>query len=120
MKPYRADLKQPSRGLRSNLTDAERLIWRRLRGRQLHGLQFYRQKPLLDYIVDFYCPRAKLVVEIDGSQHLEEVAAANDSIRDHRLSSIGLKVLRFNNLQVMQEIENVLVVIDIEIQRRMV
>lgn len=120
MKPYRADLKQPSRDLRSRLTEAERLIWRRLRGRQLHGLQFYRQKPLLDYIVDFYCPRAKLVVEIDGSQHLEEVAAANDSIRDDRLASIGLKVLRFSNLQVMQEIESVLAVIDIEIQRRMV
>ena len=53
------------------MTDAERTLWQRLRRRQIHGLQFYRQKPLLNYIVDFYCPQAALVIELDGSQHLE-------------------------------------------------
>ena len=53
------------------MTDAERMLWQRLRRKQIHGLQFYRQKPLLSYIVDFYCPQAALVIELDGSQHLE-------------------------------------------------
>ena len=118
MKVYRRDLKLLSRTLRNDLTDAEKVLWQKLRGKQLRGLQFYRQKPLLDYIVDFYCPRAKLVIELDGSHHLDELSAASDLIRDERLLSIGLEVLRFDNLQVLQEIDAVLVVIDREIQRR--
>jgi very-short-patch-repair endonuclease len=117
MKPYRRDLKLLSRKLRSDSTDAERVLWQKLRSRQMRGLQFYRQKPLLDYIVDFYCPRARLVVEIDGMQHLEVANVERDAIRDNQLVSIGLKVLRFSNLQVLQETEAALAAIDLAIQR---
>lgn len=116
MKPYRRDLKLLSRKLRSNLTDAERVVWQRLRNRQLHGMQFYRQKPLLDYIVDFYCPRAHLVVEIDGKQHLEADGFADDRLRDAGLASIGLRVLRFNNIEVLGDTDAVILVIASAIQ----
>lgn len=112
MKPYRRDLKLLSRNLRYTMTDAENLLWKRLRGRQVGGLQFYRQKPLLEFIVDFYCPRARLIVELDGSQHLTETGIANDRNRDERLRSLGLTVLRFNNRQVLLEIDSVMAAIE--------
>ena len=67
MQPYNKTLKQASRVLRKNMTDAESLLWSRLRRKQILGVQFYRQKPLLNFIVDIYCPIAKLVIECDGA-----------------------------------------------------
>ena len=84
------------------MTECERLLWSRLRRKQLEGVQFYRQKPIGDYVVDFYAPAAKLVVEVDGSQHKEPVHAENDALRDESLKSQGLRVMRFTNLQVSQ------------------
>jgi len=112
MKPYRRDLKLLSRNLRHKMTNAEQMLWKRLRGRQVYGLHFYRQKPLLDFIVDFYCPRAKLVVELDGSQHLTEAGAANDRNRDEKLRALGLRVLRFDNRQVLIEMDSVMASIE--------
>jgi very-short-patch-repair endonuclease len=66
MKPFRQRLKKSARQLRSNLTDAEQALWKKLRRKQIQGVQFYRQKPLLDFIVDFYCSKAQLVIELDG------------------------------------------------------
>ena len=105
---YRSDLKQAARKLRSGMTDAERLLWSRLRGKQILGAQFYRQKPLGPYIVDFHAPVAKLVIEVDGSQHFDEVAQLKDRKRDMYLESLGQQVLRFDNLQVLKETEAVL------------
>ena len=68
---YKTHLKEIARSLRKNMTDSERVLWSRLRSKQILGLQFYRQKPIGGYIVDFYAPKAKLVIEIDGSQHME-------------------------------------------------
>ena len=107
MKPYRYSLKQPSRRLRSNMTDAEQALWQRLRGKQIHGVQFYRQKPLLDYIADFYCAKASLVIELDGGQHLEPEHQHKDMLRDKALAELGLRVLRFDNRQVMAETDAV-------------
>jgi very-short-patch-repair endonuclease len=104
---YKANLKQPSRLLRKNLTESERVLWSHLRGKQLLGIQFYRQKPLDTYIVDFYAPQAKLVIEVDGSQHFEAPQAEQDRRRDEELESVGLKVLRFNSREVLTEIEAV-------------
>lgn len=111
MQPYRKDLKPYARNLRTAMTDAEQHLWRKLRGKQIGGVQFYRQKPLLSFIVDFYCPAAKLVIELDGDQHFDDAANAKDSERDALLASIGLHVLRFDNRQVLQETEAVLGVI---------
>lgn len=73
MKPYNKNLKQASRNLRSNMTDAEQRLWQRIRRKQILELQFYRQKPILNFIVDFYCPAANLVIECDGGQHSTEL-----------------------------------------------
>ena len=75
------------------------------------SVQFYRQKPIGNYIVDFYAPRAKIVVEVDGSQHMESEQAALDQQRDAFLASQGLRVLRFDSRQVLKEIEGVMEVI---------
>lgn len=108
MLPYNIALKNRSRRLRQEMTDAERLLWLRLRRKQLLGVQFYRQKPLGNYIVDFYAPRAKMVIEVDGAQHLEPSGIEADAERDGYLSRLGLNVLRFDNLQVLRETEAVL------------
>jgi len=105
--PYNKNLKQPSRQLRGNMTDAERHLWAKIRMKQLKGYQFYRQKPIGDYIVDFFCPRAKLVIEVDGSHHLVGESIEYDRIRDEYLSDFGLRVLRFTNTGVLKHIEGV-------------
>ena len=111
MKPYNKNLKQPARDLRNNMTDAELLLWSKLRRKQILGLQFYRQKPILNYIVDYYCVSASLVIECDGSQHYTNEGLEADRIRDEALAQLGLKVLRFDNGQVMGEIDAVIEVI---------
>lgn len=107
MLKYNPKLKQNARRLRSNLTDAEQKLWARLRRKQIEGAQFYRQRPIENYIVDFYAPGASLVVEIDGSQHFTHEEAKKDSRRDEHLTRLGLRVLRFDNRQVLQETEAV-------------
>jgi very-short-patch-repair endonuclease len=89
--------------LRLRMTEAEQKLWFRLRRKQLYGVQFYRQKPLGDYIVDFYAPAARLVVEVDGGQHFEDAAMLADARRTDILRSMGLQVLRFDNRQVLLE-----------------
>ncbi len=107
MLPYNRNLKQLSRELRENMTDAERHLWAKIRMKQLKGYQFYRQKPIGDYIVDFFCPRAKLVIEVDGSQHSSDELVEDDRIRDEYMSSLGLRMLRFTNTDVLTHIEGV-------------
>ena len=105
MQPYNKNLKQPSRDLRNNMTDAEQLLWQRLRRKQILGLQFYRQKPILNFIVDFYCPAANLVIECDGWQHYTADGLEADRARDQALAQLGLNVLRFDNRQILTEID---------------
>src|SRR5271169_5353783 len=112
MKPYPTILKHNARTLRAAMTDAEQLLWFRLRRKQLRGIQFYRQKPIGPYIVDFYAAQGKLVIELDGSQHHTPEGIAADKQRDAFLSNQGIVVLRFNNLQVLQELVGVLTKID--------
>ena len=93
------------------MTDAEQALWHQLRRKQIHGVQFYRQKPLLSYVVDFYCPAASLVIELDGSQHFATEHLIKDQKRDVDLLNAGLQVLRFDNRQVLLEMQAVLQVI---------
>ena len=118
MKPYKTTLKKPSRLLRANMTDAEQLIWQHIRGKQIHGVQFYRQKPILNYIVDFYCSRARLVLELDGGQHFEADQRDKDKERDEALSETGLLVLRYDNYQVLMETDSVLESIHSHVENR--
>ncbi|MDP2030933.1 MAG: endonuclease domain-containing protein [Thiobacillus sp.] len=118
MEPYRRTLKAPARLLRTSMTDAEHMLWQRIRRKQIQGVQFYRQKPLLAFIVDFYCPAAKLVVELDGSQHAESAHLAKDQTRDAVLAGLGLRVVRFDNRQVLLETDAVLAVLDEIVRER--
>ncbi|HOK80203.1 MAG TPA: endonuclease domain-containing protein [bacterium] len=104
---YDKKLKKFSRTLRQKMTDVERLFWSKIRMRQLNGYQFYRQRPIGEYVVDFYCPRAKLIIEIDGGQHYEDDGRRKDEMRDKFLSGIGLKILRFSDRDVIENIEGV-------------
>ncbi len=108
MLPYNKELKARSRKLRSSMTEAEISLWSKLRRKQLHGLQFYRQKPLGNFIVNFYCASARLVIEIDGGQHYTEEGATQDYRRDASLNDIGLSVLRFSNLDVLGNMDGVI------------
>jgi very-short-patch-repair endonuclease len=87
------------------MTDAERKLWSILRGRQLEGLKFRRQHPFGDYILDFVCLEEQLVIEVDGGQHLEQMA--EDDNRTKALKDAGFRVLRFWNHDVLQKLEAV-------------
>ncbi len=97
-----------ARALRSGMTDSERALWSRLRQQQL-GVKFRRQHPLGHYIADFACLAPKLIVELDGSQHAEQVAY--DERRDAFFASQGFKVLRFATDEPLKNIDGVLTVI---------
>ena len=90
--------------LRNNMTDAELALWKRLRGCQVNGCKFRRQHPFGDFIVDFVCLEARLVIEVDGGQHNE---STNDGVRDQALAKAGFSVMRFWNNQVLNELESV-------------
>ena|SRR3990172_12766875 len=111
MLKYNPHSKNNARSLRKSMTDCEQLLWSRLRRKQISGIQFYRQKPLGNYIVDFYALKAKLVIELDGSQHLAGDHVQKDMQRDMYLQEQGLQVLRFNNMQVLQELDGVMAMI---------
>ncbi len=108
MLKYNPNNKNNARLLRKNMTDAERLIWSRVRRKQILDVQFYRQKPIENFIVDFYAPKIKLVIEIDGGQHYEPEHLQRDKERDAILTGLGLKVLRFDNHAVMTQLDAVL------------
>ena len=99
MIPYNTNLKELSKSLRNNPTKAEQCLWARLRLKHL-GFVFYRQKPIGGYIVDFYCPKTRLVVEVDGGQHLTMETSGNDRVRDKYLRNLGMTVIRFSNSEV--------------------
>jgi very-short-patch-repair endonuclease len=108
MLPYNKKLKPLSQELRLQMTDAEVTLWAKLRRKQLLNLQFYRQKPIGQFIVDFYCPSAGLVIEIDGGQHYSEEGVSNDVRRDAELVKMGLRVLRFSNIDVLCNMDGVI------------
>jgi very-short-patch-repair endonuclease len=96
-----------ARGLRRNQTDAERLLWGKLRGRRLAGWKFKRQVPIGPFIVDFCCSDAWLIVELDGGHHGYEEVAEQDRLRTSDLEQRGYLVLRFWNHEVMGNLDGV-------------
>jgi len=101
------ELKYIARRLRSNMTPHEDMLWQKIRRKQLHGLQFYRQKRIAGYIVDFYCAEKMLVIEIDGAQHHSAQSIRYDSERTRILKAKGLSVLRFDNLEIEHDMGSV-------------
>ena len=108
--PYNPDLKELARNLRLNMTPAEKKLWynylRDFRYRVL------RQKPIDNYIVDFYCPKLQLVIEIDGESHYTEKAKINDVKRTQTINSYGLKEIRFTNIEILENLEGVCEIIE--------
>jgi very-short-patch-repair endonuclease len=101
------------RRLRANQTDAETVLWNRIRNRQIDGHKFGRQVPIGRYICDFVCREKQIVIEVDGGQHAESSA---DAIRDNYLIAEGYRVLRFWNNDVLGNLEGVLTTIQSELR----
>ena len=106
--PYNIDLKQFSRRLRKNSTLGEILLWQKLRAGGMMNYTFNRQKPLERYIVDFYCKPLNLVIEIDGSTHDDETGFIKDEKRQTIVEDLGLSFIRFNDIDVKVNMQNVL------------
>ena len=105
--PYDASLKPVARRLRKRMPKSERRLWSRLRRKQIHGYTFNRQFIILNYIVDFYCRRLQIAVEVDGITHDDPEVAANDINRQQDLEALGITVLRFPSDEVLNRIDNV-------------
>ncbi len=99
--------RQRARNLRNNMTKAEWKLWGNIRNKQL-DIRFRRQHPIGNYIVDFIALKIGLIIEIDGAQHYESRKEENDKIRTRYLERLGLKVIRFNNYEVLTNIDGVL------------
>ena len=93
--------------LRREATDAERSLWKLLRGRQLAGHKFRRQHEFGGFVLDFYCAEVRLAIEVDGGQHFSEEGAARDDERTRFLEANGIRVLRFTNTEVLHELDAV-------------
>ncbi|MDQ3022345.1 MAG: endonuclease domain-containing protein [Bacteroidota bacterium] len=102
------------RKLRKQMTAAEIILWRELRGKKVNGLRFRRQHPVSRFVVDFYCHEKKLVIELDGEVHDSKEAKEKDESRTFALESLGLKVIRFRNEDVIDKLESVLEKIRVE------
>ena len=111
--PYNPKLKQFARNLRNNSTLSEILLWKKLKGKQILGYDFHRQKPLDNYIVDFFCNELMLAIEIDGRSHRYIVLA--DRERQNSLESFGVHFLRFTDYEIKTNMNNVIRVIETKI-----
>jgi len=106
------------RELRKNPTKAEAILWARLRNKQLLGYKFRRQHPIEGFILDFYCPEARLAIEVDGADHLGDEAQEYDSYRTEVLQDLGIRVMRFWNSEVGKNPEKVIQLITNAILRQ--
>jgi very-short-patch-repair endonuclease len=96
------------RKLRSNMTGPEARLWSRLKARQLQGLKFRRQHGIGPYIVDFYCPEQSLVIEVDGESHADADQIVKDKQREAYMQSLGLRVIRYINDDIVKNLDGVL------------
>jgi very-short-patch-repair endonuclease len=108
--PYNPALKEKARYLRNNSTLSEVLLWKHLKGKQMCGFDFHRQKPLDNYIVDFFCNELMLAIEIDGDSHIGK--EKYDEIRQKRLEGLGIKFLRFADMDVKKNMNGVIETIE--------
>ncbi len=105
--PYNKSLRDLARKLRNNMTLSEKILWKELKGNRICGVDFDRQRPIDNYIVDFYCKDLMLAVEIDGEVHDNEEAKERDRSRQDKLESLGVRFLRFRSEEVIADLSNV-------------
>ena len=110
--PYNPALKERARELRNNSTLSEVLLWNELKNGKMKGKDFHRQKPIMDYIVDFFCPELGMAIEIDGGSHDNENACRNDRERQKKIEELEMQFLRFNDVDVKRNMTGVLKVIE--------
>ena len=103
-----AGIFEKARMLRSNLTEAEKILWQYLRRKGLKGLRFKAQHPIMGFIADFYCHKAKLIIEIDGQSHQRTEKKEYDQGRTYEMEQYGIRVIRFTNEEITHGIEFVL------------
>lgn len=106
--PYNPKLVPLAKKLRKNMPLSEVLLWQELKGKQMLGYDFDRQRPIDNYIVDFYCKDLQLAIEIDGESHIHEEIAEKDIKRQSRLEELGVRFVRFDDLEIKQEMKYVL------------
>ena len=106
--PYNPKLKYLARKLRNNSTKSEILLWQKIKRKQIHGYDFHRQKPIDNYILDFFCHELMMGIEIDGYSHELIEIFHKDNKKTKKMDSLGISILRFTDHQVFREMENVL------------
>lgn len=102
------EFKDRRRELRKNSPSPEILLWNKIRNRQISGLKFKRQYSIDHFIIDFFCPELKLAIEIDGDSHFEREAIPKDRARQTALERLGIRFLRFTNLDISTNLEGLL------------
>ncbi|WP_422349667.1 endonuclease domain-containing protein [Flagellimonas sp.] len=106
--PYNPKLKELARQLRNNSTKAEIILWQKLKRKQLYGYDFHRQKPIDNYILDFFCHELMLGIEVDGYSHQLVEVFKKDKVKESVMLKLGISVLRFSDEQVLKDMDNVL------------
>lgn len=106
--PYNPKLKMLARELRNNATKAEIFLWLKLKGKQIFGYDFHRQKPIDNYILDFFCHELMLGIEVDGYSHTLIEIQEKDTIKENKMNKLGITILRFSDYQVINDMENVI------------
>ena len=110
--PYNPKLKEFARELRNDSTRTEIFLWLKLKGKQMYGYDFHRQKPIDNYILDFFCYELMLGIEVDGYSHEFLEVFNKDGVKEKRMNELGITVLRFSDEQVLKEMENVISTIE--------
>lgn len=116
--PYNPYLKQFARNLRNNSTKSEIRLWKYLKNKKMYGFDFHRQKPIDNYILDFFCYELMLGIELDGYSHQLEEVIEKDPLKNKKMTALGIEVLRFSDKDVFNNINSVLRVIEIYIVER--
>ena len=106
--PYNPKLKEFARELRNDSTRTEIFLWLKLKGKQMYGYDFHRQKPIDNYILDFFCYELMLGIEVDGYSHQFLEVFNNDRVKEKRMNELGITILRFSDEQVLKDMENVI------------
>ena len=106
--PYNPKLKLLARKLRNNSTYAEVLLWNQLKNKKLKGYDFHRQKPILNYILDFFCHELFLAIEVDGITHDNEIQQAKDKVRQSEIEELGITFLRFDDMDIKTQMDGVI------------
>ncbi|MBC8770207.1 DUF559 domain-containing protein [Arenibacter sp. BSSL-BM3] len=114
--PYNPKLKELARDLRNNSTKAEIILWLKLKSKQMYGYDFHRQKPINNYILDFFCQELMLGIEVDGYSHGIVEVYNKDLIKEEKMNNLGVGILRFTDDQILRDMDNVLRVIEAYIQ----